>query len=151
MGYTTEFKGVLKFKNELKASELAYMKKFLGGDIRDHDEWEKNEFSERLFCSIDLELTDDFSGIQWNGQEKSYKMKDQVNYIISQMRKISFDFGLVGKFAAQGEDVEDRWELIINENGYADAIKLETTGRKIQCPHCGEYFLIDEVNQKIIA
>ena len=35
MGYSTTFKGELKFKNELTASQIALLKSFLGKDRRD--------------------------------------------------------------------------------------------------------------------
>lgn len=40
MGYSTEFKGELKFTTELTASQLAEVKKFLSEDCRSHSEWE---------------------------------------------------------------------------------------------------------------
>ena len=145
MGYTTTFKGVLKFKDESKASELALISQFLGEDIRDHDEWERNKWAEKLQYTIDLELIDDFSGLEWNGTEKSYEMIAQVNYLITQMRKKNPSFALEGKLLAQGEDIDDRWELRIGENGLAYEKKLKVTGRKIVCPHCeGEFILEGE-------
>lgn len=142
MGYTTEFKGVLKIEPELITSQLAHLKKFLGEDIRNHDEWEKNEYSSELYYSIDLELTNDFSGLRWTGIEKSYAMIAQVNYIISQMKKICANFHLAGKFVAQGEEIDDRWELVIGNDGWAKEVKTPPAGTKIQCPHCEEYFYL---------
>ena len=40
MGYTTNFKGELKFTKELKASELAKLSSMLGEDCREHPEWD---------------------------------------------------------------------------------------------------------------
>jgi hypothetical protein len=140
MGYTTEFKGLLKISPELTASQLAHMKKFLGEDIRDHKDWETNEWSKELYYSIDLQLTNDFSAIEWNDMEKSYEMVAQVNYLITQMRKVCKDFELSGKFVAQGEDMDDRWELIIGEDGFAMKVKTPPSGVKITCPHCEESF-----------
>ena len=41
MGYSTSFTNKLLFTKELKASELAELKKFLGADCREHPEWGK--------------------------------------------------------------------------------------------------------------
>ena len=144
MGYTTEFKGELRFKPELKASELAHLNKFLGDDIRDHLDWEKNKWSEELRYSIDLELNEDYSGIEWTGTEKSYEMVAQVNYIISQMRKINPAFELEGSFLAQGEDLEDRWSLTIGDDGWAKKSEIAIIGQKVRCPHCEQSFFLNE-------
>ncbi len=66
MGYSTDFKGELKFNYELKASELNDVKKFFSEDCRDHDEW----LNSTGLYYVDLEFTEDFSGIKWNGAEK---------------------------------------------------------------------------------
>ena len=142
MGYNTEFRGELKFKKELTASQLAKISSFLGEDGRDHPEWCAN------LSYINLELNADFSGIQWNDTEKTYDMVGCVNLIIREMVKICPDFELEGKFLAQGEDIDDRWNLII-ENGMAVRKELSVKGKKIErkkieCPHCGEVFIYDE-------
>ncbi len=149
MGYTTQYQGVLTISPELKASQIAHMKKFLNEDKRDHEDWENNEWLKKLYYTIDLELTDDFSGIQWTGMEKSYEMVAQVNYLITQMRNVCPDFALSGKFVAQGEEVDDRWVLVIGDDGLAKEVKTLPTGKKIECPHCeGEFYLEDlEENQ----
>lgn len=133
MGYNTDYKGILKFREELKPSELAYLNQFLGEDIRDHKDWEMNQWSNELYYSIDLKLTDDFSGIQYDGTEKSYKMIAQINYVISQMKNVKSDFELVGKFVCQGEDLEDRYEIVI-ENDEAIKRDLVVKGAIVECP-----------------
>jgi len=138
MGYSTELRGELKFKNELTASQLAKVKTFLGEDGREHPEWGKPDLD-----YIDLELLDDFTGLKWSGAEKTYGMVDGVNLIITEMKKAYPDFELEGKFLAQGENIEDRWELVI-ENGVAVKKELSLDGKKIECPHCGEVFIYNE-------
>lgn len=145
MGYTTEFKGVLEFTKELSSSDLNYINQFLNEDIRDHkQEPEWNYKFEDCLYSIDLELTKDFSGIQWTGVEKTYGMVEAVNFIITKLKERNLKFGLKGKFTAQGESIDDRWELIINKNGFAEKRELKPIGTKIKCPHCDEYFYIEE-------
>ena len=118
MGYNTSFTGTLKFRIELKASDLAYLQKFLGEDARDHEDWPKTEWYSKLPSFIDLELTPEFDGLQWNGAEKTYQMVEQVNYIIS------LGFPLEGELLAQGEEVGDVWKLVIGEDGIAAAVEL---------------------------
>lgn len=138
MGYTTTFQGALKFTNELSTSELGYLNSILGEDVREHKEWQKYPSAKELNY-LDLELTKKFDGIQWDGAEKSYEMVDQVNFIIDIMKDKKSNFGLTGTMDAQGEDVEDRWKLTIQNN---KAIRIENPpkGKKIKCPHCDETF-----------
>ena len=136
MGYSTDFKGELKFTEELKASQLAKVKAFLDEDCRDHPEWGNT----KLYY-VDLELLPDYSGLRWNGAEKTYGMVDVVNLIITNMRKDMPEFGLEGKLLAQGEDIDDRWELII-QDGMAVKKELPHTGSKVICPHCEQHFYL---------
>ena len=138
MGYQTEYKGEFKFTSELKATELAHLSSFLNEDCRDHPEW--NAEIDNYYVS--LSLSDNFSGIEWSGMEKTYNMPQIINFIIVEMSKVKPNFGLKGKMAAQGEDIDDIYEIVI-ENGEAVQHDLKPTGRKIQCPHCDEYFYID--------
>jgi len=138
MGYSTEFRGELKFTKELTASQLAKVKSFLGEDCRDHPEWNATDLT-----YIDLEFNDDFSGLRWDESEKSYGLVEKVNLIISEMKKKYSDFSLSGELLAQGEDLEDRW-LLKMENGKALQIDITIQGKKTTCPHCGEEFIIEE-------
>ena len=137
MGYSTEFKGVLKFKKELFSSELAKLNKFINGN----DLWEfgykKEDYKWRY---IDLKLTDDFSGLMWNGAEKTYGMEGSVNFLID---KSGIDLQLEGEFLAQGEDYDDRWRLIIKD-GRALKIVIPKTGEKVTCPLCNGVFMLNE-------
>lgn len=136
MGYTTTFKGVLKFKNEVTNKQLQKLQTFLGEDCRNHPEWHATNLS-----YIDLQLTDDFEGVEWDGSEKTYDFVEKVNLIIEQMQKEYPDFGFAGSLAAQGEDIDDRWALVIENDR---AVKRETSieGDVIECPHCGERFIL---------
>jgi hypothetical protein len=139
MGYSTEFKGSLRFTTELAASQLAAVKAMLGEDCRDHPEWNASDL-----YYIDLELLDDFSGLKWNGAEKTYDLDKLVNVVIRVMREKWPDFGLSGTLAAQGERVEDRWALTIGEDGFAHRHEIAVTGQKVTCPHCDESFILED-------
>jgi hypothetical protein len=110
----------------------------LDEDCREHPEWGRADLT-----YIDLELLDDFSGVKWNGAEKTYDLEEKVNVIIDEMRKEFPNFGLQGEMIAQGEDIEDRWSLLI-ENGRAIKRDVVITGQKIKCPHCDEYFILEK-------
>lgn len=140
MGYNTEFTGVLKFTKEPTASELAMLNTILGEDERDHPHW---NVVDPNFCYIDLGLTDDFSGVEWNGSESTYGMDQVVSVVIRLMREFVPDFGLTGILYAQGEDVEDRWELHVSED-VAVVFKKPPTGTKAVCPKCSHNFFLEK-------
>lgn len=118
MGYNTDFEGELLFKDNITVPMLADFKKFLGEDCRDHKEWE----GAKDFTYVDLELTSDMLGIQWNGSEKSYNMVEIINMIIHNMRKKYPEFGFKGgRMEAKGEDFDDRWAIIVLEDGTVDS------------------------------
>jgi hypothetical protein len=139
VGYSTEFKGVLKFTADLPASQLGRLNEFLGKDCRDYPEWGCPHLT-----YIDLEITDDFSGLQWDGGEKSYDMVDKINMILLRMREEYPEFGLIGKLQAQGEDFDDRWVLTFDDNGKAIRQDLMIVGEILECPYCGGKFEKEE-------
>lgn len=112
MGYTTEFRGQLYFKNELTGFQILRLKSFLGEDCRDHPEWGRTDLT-----YIDLRITKDGTGIEWDGSEKTYDLVEKINLIIEEMNK-DFPFELVGNLLAQGEENDDNWIISI-ENGKA--------------------------------
>lgn len=138
MGYSTTFNGELRFTKEATASQLAALKGMLGEDCREHPEWEAPDL-----YYVDLEFNGDFTGLIWNGAEKTYGLDKVVNVIITEMRKRWPDFGLEGVMAAQGESVEDRWTLSIGEDGMASKIKVALTGKVVTCPHCQHRFALE--------
>jgi hypothetical protein len=131
--------GELRFTNELKASELAHLKKFLGEDCRDHPEWEAKDL-----YYIDLEFTEDFGGLKHSGAEKTYDLDKLVNVVIRRMRIEFPDFGLSGSLEAQGERFDDRWTLYIGEDGLAHKKVRPITGQVIECPNCEHKFVLEK-------
>lgn len=125
MGYSTEFKGSLKFKEPLTAEQELYIQQFLNyEEPREHPDWiipDKNKTSYQQ-----LELTADKTGIQWDGNEKFYHAVEAVNIVILNMQAKFPDFGLTGKLLAQGEEVGDVWFLkIIDGKAVEVPIDLE--------------------------
>lgn len=143
MGYSTDFKGELRFVNEPTASQLVALKNMCGEDCREHPEWG----TDGLYY-IDLELTDDFTGLRWNGAEKTYDLDKLVNVVIIEMRKRWPDFALTGALAAQGEEVTDRWALVIGETGLAEKRKVAVTGAIVTCPECACRFVLEDAAKK---
>jgi hypothetical protein len=139
MGYNTHFKGVLEFAEDLKASQLAKLKKILGEDCRDHPEWKTQDL-----YSIDLKLTEDFSGLVWDGSEKTYSMAGLINVVVTQMRPTCPTFGLKGELLAQGEDIDDRYWIAIGPDGYARREDIAPKGKKVTCPFCCQSFRLEE-------
>lgn len=147
MGYSTDFSGVLKIKNDLTASQLRELNRILNSDTEDL----MKEFPEAFRGNnikakdayIQLELNQEFNGIQWDGSEKCYYMTEVVNVVIECMKKTVPDFELEGSLLAQGEEPEDRWNLVIDE-GVAKKIDTPPQGKKITCPCCGEKFFYEE-------
>lgn len=139
MGYTTNFDGELKIGGDPSLSMIKELKKFLGEDMRDHPEW-----GDRGECYyIQYELTDEMDGIRWDGSEKFYGAVDAVNIITRNMRETFPDFAFTGELSAQGEDLSDRWRLVM-KNGVAERVDHPRTGKIVQCPDCGHEFELNE-------
>ena len=144
MGYSTEFKGRLEIVPELTASQLGKLSSYLGEDVREHPEWGVNA-DKCLFYFIDLQLTKDFKALEWNGSEKTYGMVEAVNFIIQEMRKELPAFSLIGRLLAHGDDIDDRWELVVEGGGLASKIDwVSPAGRKVTCPECEHQFYLPE-------
>jgi hypothetical protein len=141
MGYQTEFRGELKFNRELTGSELAFLKSMFWIDDDKMDGYIVPEAKPHY---VQLCLTDDFTGIKWDGSEKFYKAVEAVNFIIVNMKARYPDFALTGRMTAQGEDFEDRWELVVGEDGLAHQVDTPLAGRTIRCPHCDQKISVDE-------
>lgn len=140
MGYQTDYKGEFQFAEDLTVPQLAMVKEFLGEDCRHHSDWLQSEG----LTHVDLEFTDNFSGLQWDGSEKSYDMVEKVNMIIVNMREKYKGFRLTGEMFAQGEEMDDRWVLRFNEYGMAYKEKRIDAAGPITCPHCAGVFSLDE-------
>lgn len=137
MGYNTEFKGVLTFNSDIKVGALRKLTTYLGEDCREHPEWDRPDLT-----YINLEITEEYVGLQWNGAEKTYDLVDKVNLVIREMQKKFPEFALEGELVAQGENMNDRWILKM-ENNVAVKKSIVITGEIITCPHCGEKFVLE--------
>jgi hypothetical protein len=113
MGYTTTFDGELKFNRDLTEPEIKKINEIFEFDPRAGNHSQNSPYE---FDYIDLELNESKTAIRWNGMEKSYGMIEQIEYLIKEVTKFSPDLVLNGTMSAEGEDEEDRWELIVEDN-----------------------------------
>ena len=65
-----------------------------------------------LWCK--WEITEDGKYIQWDGLEKFYYADIWMRYIINNF--ISNDYSCNGIISAQGEESDDQWDLIVENN-----------------------------------
>jgi len=136
MGYNTSFEGELKFSDDLTIPMLVELNKLLGEDVRDLPHVEQvGDFN-----YFDLELLDDYSGIKWNGSEKTRDMPGQINTIIKHLRDNFVDYPhLTGNLVALGEERDDSYRVLVQEFGGATKIAIHNaTPTPGSCPHCGE-------------
>jgi len=140
MGDNTEFRGVLEFTTDLTTKELSYLTQFLGADCREHPEWPSPEG----LTFIDLRLTKDFLGLEWNSDtEKTYGMVEAINFIIARMKTIMPNFGLKGEMFAQGEEFGDIWKIVFKD-GVAKKVNIPLEDEEIKCPFCKRKFKKDQ-------
>lgn len=145
MGYNTRFSGVLKFATPVTVEMLAKLNTMLGEDA---NEIATPGVHGRDYGYIDLVVSKDFSGIEWDtGTEKTYFLEKSVNVVLAEMRKEWPEFGLTGQLLAQGEDMEDRWALVMEDDGLAHKRKVAITGQRVQCPDCGHRFILEQANK----
>lgn len=115
MGYNTDFGGELKFTSPLSAKHVKMIENLSGVSHRKPG---------RHWSYFDLVVTDDGSGIQWSGAEKTYELDDQVNFLIDHMRANGCpEFGLTGEMNAHGDERDDDWILRMVD-GRATVVKL---------------------------
>ena len=139
MGYSTDFRGELKFTTDIDIKQQAHLKQYMGEDFRDHPDWVKPD---TYMYYIDLVILDDYSGIKWNGSEKTYGMLESINFIIDEMRKLWPEFDMEGEMDNQGEEIGDVWKIVM-ENGRAIRKDVLLEGTVVECPHCEEKFVLE--------
>jgi hypothetical protein len=146
MGYSTEFSGTVYFENELTASQIAAINGIFNEDIRQHPEWVPllDASDENTYLNyVALEFNKDFTGIEWDGSEKTNGMVEFLNLIRNYMESIGKPIVYKdSEMFAQGEEATDRWWVKV-ENNVARGVTITVTGRKVECPHCESEFLID--------
>lgn len=111
MGYTTEFRGTINLEPVLTAAQVAELETFAeerhGGNVDVYAGFPG------FWCQ--WIPTNDGAGIEWDGNEKFYHGEEWMKLIIDRFLK---PWGIVGNglILAQGEEIDDRWELIVKDN-----------------------------------
>lgn len=143
MGYNTNYEGELKFTHDITVREIRILESIFGEDIRGHTEW--GDFLEGggYWCWLNLELLPDFSGIIWDGSEKTNDLHEIINFVIRYMRKDFPNFGLEGEMKYQGEEIGDVGYLQFDNNGWLHDIPITLDGDIITCPHYEEQFVLE--------
>lgn len=121
MGYTTHFKGRLDFVSEPTSNQLNKLNDILGKDCRDYPEWGYENYT-----WIDLELTGDRLGLQWDGSEKTSCLTEKINIVLELMQKEFPEFRLKGRLLAQGESIGDTYIIDVDEDGAEEYIIHES-------------------------
>jgi hypothetical protein len=120
MGYNTDFEGRLDFTCHITSDMLKYLKEMLDIDLRSNplflDDKYKVEEKHLGLTWVDLSVTEDEKGIEWNESEKTYDLDKKIDNLILCMKKIYPSFGLTGILRAQGEKSDDMWSIIVNED-----------------------------------
>lgn len=96
-----------------------------------------------LWCK--WEPTEDGTGIEWNGVEKFYDADAWMRYLIDhflrraayasdsgggRFRHFTFNHVIDGRIEAQGEDPDDRWTLVV-ENNSVSVVKYPTLAERM--------------------
>lgn len=115
MGYTTQFSGTLKFTKPLTAEEELFLSTICNDEMMHTDDLPNCIKPKNYRGYIQLVISQDKSGIEWDGNEKFYDAVDAVNTVIMTMQEKFPDFGLKGGLIAQGEEVGDVWKLLIKD------------------------------------
>jgi hypothetical protein len=114
MGYSTKFKGALRFDSEITVPQMVKLDSILREDVRDHPEW--NVPKDLYLSYVDLEITNDLTGLKWDGSEKTYGMADLIALVIRLMQEEFPDFSLSGTLFAQGDEVGDVYTIVVDKN-----------------------------------
>lgn len=145
MGYTTEFSGFITVDPPLNEAEIAYLTKFsetrrmkrakgpyfvdgsgfMGQgsdrDVQDHNR--PPDCQPGLWCH--WVPSEDGTDIHWDGGEKFYDSAEWMEYIINHFFKpgaiaplpfLQKNHKCNGVIKAQGEEMDDRWKLIVKDN-----------------------------------
>lgn len=152
MGYTTEFSGKIEISPPLNQEEINFINAF--SQTR-HMTREENEYFidtngdgkvidyntppkgvPGLWCQ--WVVTEDGKFIEWDGNEKFYNAVKWMEYIIDHfiascaiakehLPFLQANHTCNGKIFAQGEEIDDRWTLVVRNNVvvYEDATEID--------------------------
>lgn len=139
MGYTTQFQGKIKIEPELSAKQIKFIEG-MHGDMR----YFAPDDAKRLdICWQQWELSADLDALEWDGNEKFYDADKCMEYVIGKCLEKWPDMKFNGIVQAQGEEFDDRWQLIVKDNTVSKK-EVALKGRVITCPNCEEKFELED-------
>lgn len=124
--YLTKFAGARRMKCDqgpYYVDRGDFMGQANGPDVIDYNS--PPEGQPGLWCQ--WEPTEDGRAIEWNGTEKFYDSVEWMQYLIDHFLRpealakgvlpfLQANHILNGTIKAQGEDIDDRWELVVRDN-----------------------------------
>lgn len=154
MGYDTEYSGRIKISPPLNQAEIDYLQKFAQtrhcirqqGEFYVDGSYGQDEVGilsmntpypnqPSLWCNF--EASADGTALVWNGTEKTYEGPKWIAYLIKNFLSadspiksltgdhfFTFDHVCNGKLLAQGEDINDRFKIVVTDN-VVTVIELE--------------------------
>ena len=143
MGYNTNFEGYLLFNRKLTLEEIEVVLEVLESE----DYIRSGTFP--YISRLDLMMDREYTGIQWDGMEKTKYLPEKINHFIKVIKGQIADFSLTGTMLAQGEDLNDRWAIIMDKNGVAREVKivLGKEDKPLCCPSCKTEILVEKFSQ----
>lgn len=105
MGYSTDFAGAFTIAPPLSAEQVEEINAFVEARHDGHPIG--------IWC--DWYVSAEGRSIEWNMSEKSYNMDEWIKYLIDQYIEPAGSV-LNGTVEAQGEEADDRWNLIVKDN-----------------------------------
>lgn len=106
MGYTTKFRGTFTLDRPLTVEHMAALSAF--ADRRHNDAVMPSHYCQWT-------PTADGTGIEWDGGEKFYDYTEWLAYIVEHFLR-PWGYTLNGSVKWQGEDMDDRGVLIVEDN-----------------------------------
>jgi hypothetical protein len=110
MGYTTNFTGQVAVTPPLSAAEVASLAAFAA---ERHDDYEIPGIPRTPWCQ--WVPTDDGTAIEWDGGEKFIDAEHWMRYLVATFLAPAGHV-VNGIIEAQGQRVEDRWDLVVVDN-----------------------------------
>lgn len=121
MWYNTKYFGEVIFSPQPTARQLAVIKDAI-----------ENAHEESSYA---LDLSKDFSSIEWAWNEKTYDFEEALNAVQKYIKDKWLDIDFVWEFEYQWEESDDRWYV-----RKIDWLFVRMEADEYKCPHCWHIF-----------
>ncbi len=92
---------------------------------------------------FDFEFNEEMDALQWDGAEKFYDADQKMQYLIDKAVEKYPELSFNGILQAQGEDYDDRWQLVV-KNNKVKKVEVALKGKVVECPHCEQKFELED-------